>query len=254
VIGYVVLVRDLSAGDGVPTALARLREAERALEDAAGVAHDLNNLVTILLAVRDEDRAVGRSARSGTGDVVARMRILVQTFLAAVKGLRRPHVLVSVNEAVTNALRLVQQVALREQLDVVVRLDPGCRPVLADSLAIEEAILNVVTNACHASSPGAEIFVETKTIRISERLEDRGHRLPPGTYVVVTVRDIGCGMSDRVLSHLFEPFFTTRASSQGTGLGLFGAQRLANDLGGSLLVHSTEGHGTLVEFYLPAAE
>ncbi|MEM4248218.1 MAG: ATP-binding protein, partial [Candidatus Nanoarchaeia archaeon] len=123
----------------------------------------------------------------------------------------------------------------------------------ADKSQIEQVIMNLVVNAQDAMPQGGKITIETrKTILDHKEAEKLG--VPPGAFVVISVSDIGIGMSQNTLQQIFEPYFTTKKAGQGTGLGLPISYSIIKDHGGAIKVESKLGRGSKFEVYLPIAE
>jgi PAS domain S-box-containing protein len=255
-LGYLFLLRDLRARQEFVPQLQRLRIIEEALQDAAGGAHDLNNLVTVLLSeasAAPRHDAPARGHAEAVGAVAHRMAALLQHFVRVVKGQRRPPAPLNVNEVVTWVVRALG-LAADEGGKTIVNLHPAVSGVRADVLEIEEVVLNLVINARHATQSGGYILLETSNVQVARPTTLKGQTLRVGDFVRVAVRDSGGGMTDEALAHLFEPFYSTKGPDHGTGLGLSNAVRIVNRSGGTILVRSKEGWGTLAEVYLPAAD
>jgi signal transduction histidine kinase len=99
---------------------------------------------------------------------------------------------------------------LGEDIDLVVKLQPGLGFVRADQSQIEQVVLNLVVNARDAMPTGGRLVIETATLDVGEEFEDQHLGLRPGPYVVISVSDTGSGMDRETLKHIFEPFFTTK--------------------------------------------
>lgn len=122
--------------------------------------------------------------------------------------------------------------------------------VVADLTEMHQIIMNLGANAAHAMQPkGGRLDYELKTIAFSGG-QAMGS-LSAGTYVCLTVRDSGHGMSPSIIENIFNPFFTTKPVGQGTGLGLTLVQKIIAGSGGHISVESQEGHGTTFRIYLP---
>jgi CheY-like chemotaxis protein len=120
---------------------------------------------------------------------------------------------------------------------------------------LQQVILNLAINArdamtpSHGGSDGGQLVLASKVVSFSE--EDRPERLKAGTYLEVSVRDTGCGMSPDICSHIFEPFYTTKPVGKGSGMGLAMVYGIVSNHGGALMVRSTPAQGSCFSIYLP---
>jgi two-component system, cell cycle sensor histidine kinase and response regulator CckA len=220
---------------------------------AAGLAHDLNNLLTVMLGNAallaldpatppDDAEAVAEITSAGT-----RAARLTGRLLALGRGSAAPRAPVDVDAALRDLAPLLNALA-RGSVDLVLRTGASGARVLADLVEIEQVVLNLVSNA-RAAIPGeGRIAVETD-------LTDEGPPdVPPaGRWLRLRVRDTGAGMDPATMARLFQPFFTPRAESQGTGLGLYTTSVLIREMGGAIRAESQPGVGTTFEVLLPAA-
>jgi CheY-like chemotaxis protein len=134
--------------------------------------------------------------------------------------------------------------------DVVLQtaLDPGLRPVKADTGQVEQVILNLAINARDAMPLGGTLMIATRNASPATGPAE-GRSRPT---VLLEVSDTGTGMTDDVKRHAFEPFFTTKDVGKGTGLGLATIQAIVRQAGGSIEVDTEPGYGTTFRIYLPA--
>src|SRR5262249_35770920 len=139
--------------------------------------------------------------------------------------------------------------------DIAIRFAPEDKLWLAtaDKGQVENCLLNLAINARDAMPEGGELTIETANLRLDSRYAAQNPDVTPGDYVVLVVRDTGTGMSPEVLQRAVEPFFTTKRSGRGTGLGLSMIYGFAKQSGGHLRIESAPGRGTAVRLYLPRA-
>jgi CheY-like chemotaxis protein len=138
-----------------------------------------------------------------------------------------------------------------EDVNLVTALQPAPGCVRADPTQIQQVVMNLAINARDAMPRGGKLTIETAHIDIEPSEAIERSKLPPGRFVMLAVRDTGCGMSQEVQSHLFEPFFTTKEVGKGTGLGLSTIYGIVKQSGGSIRVSSELGKGSTFEVYLP---
>ena len=156
------------------------------------------------------------------------------------------------------------RVTLPPAIELHMQLPTGLPPVLADATQVEQALLNLCTNAIHAiqsmGNAKGSIYVEAVAIQPDQRLCERlglgadgGQGLTVADYVALSVRDNGPGMDAATLQRIFEPFFTTKPVGQGTGLGLAVVHGVMRTHEGGVDVHSTRGQGSRFTLYFPVA-
>lgn len=237
-------------------ALARMHEMQK-LETigqlTGGVAHDFNNLLTPIVGALDivsrqpaiEDR-VRRVITVGQ-QAAERARTLVQRLLAFA---RRQHL----ETRPTDIRQLVcgMEDLLKRSLGPGIALKIECArelpPAMIDPNQFELALLNLAVNARDAMPRGGEL-----KIAVSEGLAPHQSKLPQGRYLRITVSDTGAGMDADTIKRAVEPFFTTKAKGQGTGLGLSMVHGLAAQSGGNFVLSSVVGRGTTATLWLPAS-
>lgn len=222
---------------------------------AGGVAHDINNTLTIVIGYTD--LLLQHAGR----DEVAReyletIKKAVQTSTSMTSQLLafsrkqvfqlKPIVLSElVNELKKMLERLVDESI---QIDT---LTGSQGTVEADRHQIEQVIMNLVVNARDAMPNGGKITIKTADLDILPTNAKWHVGTHPGSYVLLEISDLGNGMSDEVLSHIFEPFYTTKDNGKGTGLGLSTVYGIVKQLGGDIRVLSEPGWGTVFKIYLP---
>lgn len=225
---------------------------------AGGVAHDFNNILSIimghgelLLATAGGDERV-RNGLEQIRRAGERAASLTQQLLAfSRKQVLQPKVL-DLNEAVADVEKMLSRV-IGEDIELVAKLHPSLISVKADPGQIEQVLMNLAVNARDAMPQGGKLAMETSQVEISEE-QGRHLDLPAGRYVMLTVADTGHGMDASTLSHVFEPFFTTKPVGKGTGLGLATVYGIVKQSGGGIQVESEPGRGTAFRICLPAAE
>jgi PAS domain S-box-containing protein len=225
---------------------------------AGGVAHDFNNILSIimghgelLLATSGENERM----RNGLGQIrraAERAASLTQQLLAfSRKQVLQPRVL-DLNEVVADVQKMLARV-IGEDIELAASLHPALQPVKADPGQVEQVLMNLAVNARDAMPNGGKLGMETANVTVGEE-QGRELELAAGPYVMLRVFDNGHGMDAETLSHVFEPFFTTKSMGKGTGLGLATVYGIVKQSGGSIRVRSEAGSGTEFRMYLPAAD
>jgi len=226
---------------------------------AGGIAHDFNNILGAILGnveLAKADCGAGSPALESLLEIEKagrRARDLVRQILTFSRNAPPRRTAVPVAEVMHDTERLLR-VTLPPAIDLHMHLPQGLPPVLADPTQVEQALLNLCTNAIHAIGQArgtvqAEAVLAPPDQRLHERLG-----LPPGDYVAISVQDNGPGMDATTLERIFEPFFTTKPVGQGTGLGLSVVHGVMRTHAGAVDVHSTPGQGSRFTLYFPVAE
>jgi PAS domain S-box-containing protein len=251
--GYVHVMNDITEriraeeeARRVEEHLARAQKMEAVGQLAGGIAHDFNNLLTgimgycSVLVSRLPAEDPLRSFVSRILSAARRAAELTQGLLAfARRQPFNPHT-VDLNMLVTGNKEFMGRVIGE---DIEIRLDPCARalPVFADTVQIEQVMLNLSTNARDAMPHGGVITVRTKA-------DDTGTAHP---FAYLSFSDTGSGMDEETMKHIFEPFFTTKEVGKGTGLGLSVVWSIVEQNGGTISVESTVGKGTTFTIALP---
>jgi PAS domain S-box-containing protein len=223
---------------------------------AGGVAHDFNNLLTVIngysdmmikdLAEADPRRQTMEEIR-GAGERAAALTKQLLTF--GRRQIARPRAL-DLNALIVGSERMLQRL-IGEDILLDTDLDPALEPVEADPSQMNQVLLNLSVNARDAMPEGGRLLLGTANAIFDADNAPQG--CPPGAYVKLTVADTGGGMSDETMRHLFEPFYTTKPSGVGTGLGLATVYGIVKQSGGSIRVNSKPGEGCCFEIHLPRA-
>jgi PAS domain S-box-containing protein len=233
----------------------RLRQADKmqALGTlAGGVAHDFNNLLMAVLGSLDlasrrapDDPRLTRLLQNATY-AAERGASLTQRLLSFSRQRDLRLQAVDVNQVIGEMNDLLMR-TLGGMIRIEKQLADGLWTAMVDPDQLELAILNLCINARDAMPENGTLTLSTRNENVEEgRIADLGH----GDYVVISVADTGTGIPPEVLSRVLEPFFTTKEVGKGTGLGLPMVYGLAQQSGGTVVINSTVGAGTVVELYL----
>lgn len=251
--------RDIAERQRLEEQLLQASKMEAVVRLAGGVAHDFNNILTLIRGYCE--RLLGRY-RPGDAVHSELMEILkaseraadlveeLQSFARGQPAELRPLDLNLLIEKLVPMLRRVvgEEVALFNLADGQVgkiRADPGL---------LEQVLINLLVNARDAMPGGGRVEIVTAPA-LAQELRARGGREPlQPRYVRLSVHDSGVGIPPEVLEHIFEPFFTTKAPGKGTGLGLSTVYGIVNQLNGWVFVDSTPGQGTVFHLYFPEVE
>ena len=224
---------------------------------AGGVAHDFNNLLTAISGHCDLMMLRHDQGDPDYGDLVQisqnanRAASLVGQLLAfSRKQNLQPEVL-DLRDTLSELTHLLNRL-VGEKVTLSLSHDPGLHPVRADKRQLEQVIMNLVVNARDAMPEGGKIQIETADMTFSEPFERDRVLVPAGDYVVVKVIDQGHGIAVDKRNKIFEPFYTTKAVGEGTGLGLSTAYGIVKQSGGYIFVDSQVGSGTSFSLFFPA--
>jgi signal transduction histidine kinase/CheY-like chemotaxis protein len=225
---------------------------------AGGIAHDFNNILTaiigyasLLQAEMEKDDPL-RGKVEQILDSAGKAANLTQGLLAfSRKQLIEPRP-VNLNECIKNVEKLLSRL-IREDIEIRVNLAGEDLVVLADSGQIQQALMNLVTNARDAMSDGGVLTIATGSVKVGrEFFRAKGHERP-GRYALLSVTDTGVGMDERTREKIFDPFYTTKEVGMGTGLGLSMVYGIIKQHEGYIDVSSKPGEGTTFRIYLRLA-
>jgi PAS domain S-box-containing protein len=242
----------------------RLRQAQR-MEAigrlAGGVAHDFNNLVMVmmghseLLLANTTPEDPRRSQAVEIKKAAERAAVLTRQLLSLGGGHGTEPIVLDLNATIAGVAPMLRQL-IRSDVVIDTRPGPGVGRVLADRGQVEQVLVNLVVNASDAMPDGGRLTITTTDTDLDAdgcRDHSAGD-CKPGRYAVLEVADTGVGMNAVTMSHIFEPFYTTKSEEQGTGLGLATVYGIAAQIGGFVWAYSEPGRGTSLKVYLPADE
>ncbi len=227
---------------------------------AGGVAHDFNNLLTVisgytellltqvgsnaqLLAEVEEIKRAGTRAAALTNQLLAFSRRQVIAPQA-----------IDLNTVAANMEGMLRRLMGEDIIDLVTVQPPDLGMIRADPSQMDQVIMNLAVNARDAMPNGGRLELEMANVTFGPDSAARPSTLEPGDYVMLAIRDTGCGMDNEVLSQAFEPFFTTKAKGKGTGLGLSTVYGIVKQNGGHITVESEVKRGTTFKMYFPRVD
>ncbi|MEM6635024.1 MAG: ATP-binding protein [Pseudomonadota bacterium] len=223
---------------------------------AGGVAHDFNNLLTAISGHCDLLLLRHDQGDPEYGDLVQihqnanRAASLVGQLLAFSRKQNLQPETLDLRDTLGDLTHLLNRlVGERVRLSLV--HDPSALTVRADKRQLEQVLMNLVVNARDAMPSGGTITIETERTVLEGPVERDRARVPAGEYVVVKVSDEGVGIPPDKISKIFEPFYTTKRTGEGTGLGLSTAYGIVKQTGGFIFADSTPGQGAVFSIYLP---
>jgi PAS domain S-box-containing protein len=237
-------------------ALRQAQKMEAIGQLTGGIAHDFNNLLQVIsgnlqLLQRDiagNDRAEKRTANAQSA--VARGSKLTNQLLSFGRRQALEPKVVNIGRLVSGMDELLRR-SLGEAIEIETIAAGGLWNTLIDPGNLENAIVNLAINARDAMQGSGKLTIEAGNAYLDEAYVQAHHQVGPGQYVVLCVTDTGSGMSPEIAAKAFDPFFSTKPESQGTGLGLSMVYGFAKQSRGHAKIYSEVGQGTTVKLYLP---
>ncbi len=239
--------------------LLQARKMEAVGQLAGGIAHDINNALAgmggfaELIETAADDPAIRDDARTISEGVMRAGQLTRQLLAFARRGVLQPQV-IDTTTFLESILPVLQRL-LGTDIAVVLRLVPGPAWVEVDPGEFEQALVNLAVNAREAMPGGGTLTVTTRRREPDPERAAVAAGAPsstqPGPSIVLTVADTGTGIAPEVLGQVFEPFYTTKETGQGSGLGLAMVYGFATRTGGAVEIRSEPGEGTTVEIRLP---
>jgi len=259
--GVVMHSRDVTESRRIAEQLRQAQRLDAVGQLAGGVAHDFNNVLTVLsghvhllldaLPGDSPMRADLEEIRTGTERAAALTR---QLLAFSRQQVRRP-VSIQVNAVVEGIRQMIARL-LGDHIIPEFTLGADLPDIRADPSQIEQVVMNLVLNARDAMPDGGTLTIRTTAACVDRQDAGRpgdADDLLPGEYVCLAVIDTGCGMDEATAARMFEPFFTTKPQGRGTGLGLSTVYGIVKQAGGAVRVQSEPRQGTVIRVFLPVA-
>lgn len=225
---------------------------------AGGVAHDFNNILTVILSSchllrRDVTDNEGQARLLMIETAADRAAALTRQLLAFSRHQVLDVQAINLNHVVEDTARLLERL-LGEDVKLVLTLDPALGNVLADPTQVTQILMNLAVNARDAMPKGGTLEIHTENLAVDAELSGKIFHLTPGKKVVLSVRDTGEGMPQDIQDKIFDPFFTTKQVGKGTGLGLSTVHGIVQQSGGTIDLRSAPGQGSTFRIYLPQTD
>jgi len=254
-----LILQDVTERARLENDLRQAQKMEAVGRLAAGVAHDFNNILTVILG--NTTMQLGRPQLDDdlTGSlrqVVAaaeRATALTRQLLAYSRKqvlARRPLRLDDIVKQTADMLRRI----IGENIVIEVEIAPDLPPIFADATNVDQVIMNLALNARDAMPDGGRITIVVFAVQLDKVNQARQPNAKPGSYVCLSMKDNGEGMDKTTLDRIFEPFFTTKEQGKGTGMGLATVYGVLQQHDGWIEVDSARGSGTEVRVFFPASK
>ena len=257
---------DLTAQNRAEAALeeteAQLRQSQK-MEAvgrlAGGVAHDFNNMLSVILCYSElvADHLAPEDPLRADVEEIAKAGMRAAALTRQLLTFSRQEVVelkvLALNDLVASMDKMLQRV-LGEDVDLVSLPGLQLGRICADPSNIEQVIMNLALNSRDAMPTGGKLTIETSNVVLDEVHASEHLGVTPGRYVMLAVSDNGTGMDQETQRRIFEPFFTTKDKGKGTGLGLSTVFGIIKQCNGSIWVYSEPGHGTTFKIYIPRVD
>ncbi|MDZ7956929.1 MAG: response regulator [Aulosira sp. DedQUE10] len=227
---------------------------------ASGIAHDLNNILTPILAGAQLLPLKFPDVDERTRHLLEILEInakrgadLVRQVLSFARGVEGKRINLQIRHLIVEVSKVLKE-TFPKSIQVSIDVSKDLWIVSGDGTQIHQVLMNLCVNARDAMPNGGSLCISAKNLFIDENYARMNLEAKVGPYIVITVTDTGAGIPEENLDRIFEPFFTTKEVGQGTGLGLSTVLGIIKSHGGFITVHSERGTGTNFEVYLPAVD
>lgn len=251
-----VVNTDITEKKQLEAQLLRIQRMESIGTLAGGIAHDLNNLLTPILASikllkmdlpEDKKKRLFKIIENSTQRGVN----LVKQILSFARGIEGERTLILVHDLLKEVKELVQE-TFPNSIEIETQIETNLWPVSGDATQLIQVLMNCCVNARDAMPKGGTLSISAKNKVIDEVMVRSNREAQVGCYIKIAISDTGTGISTEVIDRIFEPFFTTKEIGKGTGLGLSTALGIIKSHGGFMSVESQLDKGTTFKLYLPA--
>ena len=259
--GFLGIATNITEQKSLEAKLLQSQKMESIGQLAGGLAHDFNNVLTIItgfasLLQMKLKLKLDQPEASMLGNIMTASQ-RAASLTSSLLTFSRKQVMVKhyydLNTIISNVGKLLSKL-IGEDIHLEISHTDAPLPVLVDSGQIEQVMLNMATNARDAMPRGGTLVIKTSLQSIDEHFVQRHGYCEPGEYAIITISDSGRGMSPETRKKIFEPFFTTKDIGKGTGLGLSMVYGIIQQHNGHINVYSENGIGTTFQIYLPIIE
>jgi len=258
-VGVVVMSVDVTDEQKLEAQLRHAQKMEAVGRLAGSVAHDFNNVLSVILSLtsliladlkpvdplRVDVESIKKAGERGA-DLTRQLLAFSRQQVFAPRS-------VDINQSVVESERMLRRL-LGEDVELVTQCQRGLSKVRMDPGQIDQVLMNLAINARDAMPEGGKLTIETMDVDLEDSYATDHFGATPGPHVMLAVSDTGIGMSREIQARIFEPFFTTKEVGKGTGLGLSTVFGIVQQCGGNIWVYSEPGGGTTFRVYFPVFE
>ncbi len=247
------IARDISERKKLEERLRQTHKMEAVGTLAGGIAHDFNNILGIVLGCAElagDPLTDGHPTQEYLKEIkmgVARAKEVVQQLLSFSQNSDETREPLRVEPLAKASIKLLRS-TIPANIEIETSIDDDCYMVMANPTQIQQVMINMCTNAAHATRRGGTIHIRMK----NRLLMPSDTALDQGEYLQLTIRDTGCGIHPELTERIFDPYFTTKDVGKGSGMGLAVVHGIVQSLGGFIQVDSEVGAGTRFDIFLPA--
>ena len=252
-------IRDLSMLKNLEAQLLQAQKMEAIGTLAGGIAHDFNNLLQTVLGYAEFMLQRKKQGETDYNDLQKiyqageRGAALVKSLMTFSRKIETKHVPVDLNQEITSFRDLLFR-TIPKTINIDLHLKGNLELIKADRSQIGQVLMNLGVNSRDAMPDGGTLTIGTANVQLDEEYCSSYIETKPGRYVLLTVSDTGQGMDKETLSHMFEPFYSTKETGKGTGLGLATVYGIVKQHSGHITCYSELGMGTTFKIYFPAIE
>jgi two-component system, cell cycle sensor histidine kinase and response regulator CckA len=256
---FISTARDITERRKLESELQQAQKMDAVGRLAGGVAHDFNNLLLVISAYAElmlDSLTADDPLRRNVAEIIAASRRaadLTRQLLAFGRKQVQLLQLLDLNTVIGEITTMLPRL-MGEDIQLVFVPGQVLGKIKADPTQIEQIVMNLAANARDAMPGGGTLTLETASVLLDESYVQRHSIVPPGDYILLTATDTGQGIAAEHLTHIFEPFYTTKAAGKGTGLGLSTVYGIVKQNRGFVWVYSEPGLGTTFKIYLPQVQ
>jgi PAS domain S-box-containing protein len=256
---HLLILQDITDRVRLENELRQAQKMEAVGRLAAGVAHDFNNILTVILGNTSTQLRNPRLDKKLTGSLTQvqraaeRATALTRQLLAYSRKQIIQRRALALNEVVEQTVAMLRRL-IGEHIALDMQLAPDLPPIFADPSNVEQVIMNLALNARDAMPDGGKLTLATTRVEIDKASRERNPESQLGPYICLAVKDTGYGMDAATVGRIFEPFFTTKDPGQGTGMGLATVYGVLKQHGGWIEVDTAPGRGTTIRTFFPLSK